>query len=65
MSYRKLLTAPDELRERVLALIREETEAGSEGRIVMKMNSLVDQPFIDALYEAPSTKRRRRASRWT
>jgi len=51
-SYRKLLLAPDELRDRMLELIRGETEAGSQGRIVMKMNSLVDKAVIDALYEA-------------
>jgi polyphosphate kinase len=52
MSYRKLLMAPDELRHRVLELIAGETEAGAQGRIVMKMNSLVDKAVIDALYEA-------------
>ncbi|MDQ3570365.1 MAG: RNA degradosome polyphosphate kinase [Actinomycetota bacterium] len=52
MSYRKLLVAPGELRDRLLELIRDQTEAGSQGRIVMKMNSLVDKAVIDALYEA-------------
>ena len=52
MTYRKLLMAPDELRDRMLELIGGETEAGSQGRIVMKMNSLVDKAVIDALYEA-------------
>ena len=42
------------LRERVLDLIRNEmpTATRPAGAIVMKMNSLVDQPVIDALYEA-------------
>ena len=52
MSYRKLLMAPDSLRERILELIGEQAEAGEQGRVVMKMNSLVDKPVIDALYEA-------------
>jgi polyphosphate kinase len=52
MSYRKLLMAPDELRDRMLELIGGETEAGSHGRIVMKMNSLVDKAVIDALYKS-------------
>ena len=52
MTYRKLLMAPDELRDRMLELIGGETEAGSQGRVVMKMNSLVDKAVIDALYEA-------------
>ncbi len=52
MSYRKLLMAPGELRHRMLELIGGETEAGSNGRVVMKMNSLVDKAVIDALYEA-------------
>ncbi len=52
MTYRKLLMAPDELRDRMLELIGGETEAGSRGRIVMKMNSLVDKAVIDGLYEA-------------
>ncbi len=54
MTYHKLLMAPGELRDRMLELIAGETEAGSQGRIVMKMNSLVDKAVIDALYEASS-----------
>ncbi|MDP8976229.1 MAG: RNA degradosome polyphosphate kinase [Actinomycetota bacterium] len=54
MSYRKLLMAPGELRDRMLELIAAEAEAGAQGRIVMKMNSLVDKAVIDALYEASS-----------
>ncbi|HEY9615509.1 MAG TPA: polyphosphate kinase 1 [Microcoleaceae cyanobacterium] len=54
-SYRKLLVAPVSLRDRMLALIHRETEnakAGASGRIVAKMNALVDQQIIVALYEA-------------
>jgi polyphosphate kinase len=50
--YRKLLVAPVSLRSAILELIRAETAAGNEGRIVMKMNNLVDAAIIDALYEA-------------
>jgi polyphosphate kinase len=49
--YRKLLVAPGTLRPRLLELIGEEA-AAPDGRIVMKMNSLVDPEIIDALYEA-------------
>ena len=49
--YRKLLLAPVELRQRILALIdREASRPG--GEIVMKMNSLVDAEMIEALYRA-------------
>jgi polyphosphate kinase len=51
--YRKLLVAPITLREGILDLIREQrTAPPGTGRIVMKMNSLVDQGMIDALYDA-------------
>ena len=54
-SYRKLLVAPVNMRQRFLELIRRETEhahQGKNGRIVAKMNSLVDPEIIEALYEA-------------
>ena len=50
VDYRKLLVAPLKLREEILRLIEEQT--CSDGRIVMKMNNLVDQDVIDALYRA-------------
>jgi len=50
--YRKLLVAPLSLRADVVELIDAETEAGSDGRIVLKMNNLVDAAVIDALYRA-------------
>ena len=49
--YRKILVAPHSLRERIIALIKE-AAAEEDGRIVMKMNSLVDEAVIDALYQA-------------
>jgi polyphosphate kinase len=51
--YRKILVAPGMLRARMLELIRAEADA-PDGRIVMKMNSLVDPQMIDALYDASS-----------
>ena len=51
--YRKLAVAPVELREQILKLIRE-TSTASGCRIAMKMNNLVDDEIIEALYEASS-----------
>jgi polyphosphate kinase len=52
---KRLMVAPFELRERVLKLIareRELAETGAGGRIIVKLNSLVDEKVIVALYEA-------------
>jgi polyphosphate kinase len=49
--YRKLVVAPVELRPRILELIKE-TAAEPGGRIAMKMNNLVDEEVIEALYRA-------------
>ena len=54
-SYRKLLVAPVNLRDRFLSLIRREIEhchQGNSGRIVAKMNALIDPQIIATLYEA-------------
>ena len=51
--YRKLAVAPAELRQQILKLIRE-TSAAPGCRIAMKMNNLVDDEIIEALYEASS-----------
>ncbi len=54
-SFRKLLVAPVTLRDRTLALIQREIDHcqhGKSGRIVAKMNSLVDPTIIRCLYEA-------------
>ena len=54
-SYRKLLIAPVNLRDRFQSLIHREMEncrQGGTGRIVAKMNSLVDPKIIATLYEA-------------
>jgi len=54
-SYRKLLVAPVTLRDRIVALIQREINHaldGVPGRIIAKMNSLVDPQIIQKLYEA-------------
>lgn len=54
-AYRKLLVAPVNLRDRMVALIERETDhcrLGQPSRIVAKMNALVDPQIIRALYEA-------------
>jgi polyphosphate kinase len=48
--YRSILVAPHYLRPRVLELTREQAREG--GRILLKLNALVDPEMIDALYEA-------------
>jgi polyphosphate kinase len=49
--YRKIVVAPFDLRSRILGLIRE-TAVDPDARIIMKMNNLVDEEIIDALYAA-------------
>ncbi|NMG07418.1 polyphosphate kinase 1 [Brasilonema sp. UFV-L1] len=54
-SYRKLLVAPVTMRDRFISMIQREMENvhnGMSGRIVAKMNSLVDPEIICHLYEA-------------
>jgi polyphosphate kinase len=53
--YRKLLVAPSNMRDRFVELIQRETRharAGRAGRIIAKLNAIVDTGMIDALYEA-------------
>ncbi|MDQ2678672.1 MAG: RNA degradosome polyphosphate kinase [Actinomycetota bacterium] len=53
VDYQKLLVAPHSLRPGLVELIRNERRYAPEsGRIIMKMNSLVDAGLIDELYEA-------------
>lgn len=54
VEYSKLLVAPDNLRDGILERIEREQAHGSAGRIIFKLNSLVDPEVIDALYEAAS-----------
>lgn len=53
--WKKIIVAPVDLRERVIELINRErrhAEHGRRGRIVVKMNALVESTVIDALYQA-------------
>jgi polyphosphate kinase len=53
--YRKLIMAPGNLRSRFLEMIAREAKHASEGRggrIIAKMNALVDPELIEALYKA-------------
>ncbi len=57
-SFRKLLVAPMTLRQRMLALIQREQahcQQGRPGRMIARMNSLVDTEMIEALYAASQT----------
>jgi polyphosphate kinase len=54
-SYRKIVTAPDDMRDWFLDQVTRTIEAqreGEEARIILKLNSLVDARCIRALYEA-------------
>jgi polyphosphate kinase len=50
--YRRLLVAPLSLRAEMVKLIEREAARGAEGRIVWKLNNVVDPGIIDALYQA-------------
>jgi polyphosphate kinase len=53
--YEQLLTAPNFMRHQLIALIQNETRNALDGLpagICVKVNSLQDRGFIDALYEA-------------
>lgn len=55
LEFRKLLVAPINLRERLMEMINREIEiqrGGGFGHIVIKVNAIVDQPMIQALYRA-------------
>ncbi len=53
--YRKLIIAPGDMRQRFFEMIareREHAEQGRGGRIIAKMNALVDTDMIENLYAA-------------
>ncbi len=54
-SYRKALVAPDHIRDGIIAEIERVVDAHSPespSRVVMKMNSIIDGPVIQAIYRA-------------
>ncbi len=51
-AYRQLVVAPMALRSKMIELIEKESSYGADGRIVWKLNNLVDRKVIDALYAA-------------
>jgi len=54
-NYRKLIVAPINMREKILEMIDKEidnVQNGGEGKIIWKINSIVDPVTIAALYEA-------------
>ncbi|UFS62978.1 RNA degradosome polyphosphate kinase [Sulfurimonas sp. HSL-3221] len=48
----KLYMSPTQTKPKILSLIQNETRMGTEGRIIVKVNSLVDEDVIRALYKA-------------
>jgi len=50
--FKKLLVAPHQLRTRFNELVQNEARFGPNGRIIAKMNSLVDTDVVDELYLA-------------
>lgn len=51
-TYRHLIVSPNTLKKTVLELIEEETKKGTNGRIIMKMNSVTDVEFIEKISRA-------------
>ncbi|HLY84711.1 MAG TPA: RNA degradosome polyphosphate kinase, partial [Acidimicrobiales bacterium] len=52
VDYRRLLVAPLSLRSEMVTLLDREAARGPEGRIVWKLNNVVDPGIIDGLYKA-------------
>ncbi len=50
--YRRILVAPLSLRAAIVERVEREAARGAEGRLIWKMNNLVDPAIIDALYAA-------------
>ena len=48
----ELYMAPSQIKPKILSLIQNETRQGTNGRIIAKINSLVDDDVIRALYKA-------------
>ncbi len=53
--YRRLIVAPQQMRDHLLRLIEREArfaDRGEEALIRIKVNNLIDEPIVDALYDA-------------
>jgi polyphosphate kinase len=53
--YRRLIVAPQQMREHLLGLIEREArfaDRGDAALIRIKVNNLIDEPIVDALYDA-------------
>jgi polyphosphate kinase len=48
----RLYMSPSQIKPKLLSLIQNEARKGSEGQIIAKMNSLVDEDVVKALYKA-------------
>lgn len=51
-SYQHIIVSPTSLKQKVLSLMDEEIKKGTNGRIIMKMNSVTDVDFIQKVSEA-------------
>ncbi len=51
-SYQHIIVSPTSLKPKVLSLMDEEIKKGTNGRIIMKMNSVTDVDFIQKFSEA-------------
>ncbi len=51
-NYQRLIVSPLNTRSRMVELINQQRDLGSNGRIAIKVNGLTDPTIIDALYEA-------------
>ena len=51
-SYQHIIVSPTSLKPKVLSLMDEEIKKGTNGRIIMKMNSVTDIDFIQKVSEA-------------
>ena len=54
-NYKKLIVSPYFTRNKIIELIDSEiknVKKGSKGKIIIKVNALIDKPIIDKLYEA-------------
>ena len=50
VKYNRLIVAPEQLRSRLIELIRNEGEMGERGHVTIKVNSLADTEMVHELY---------------